>query len=55
MGHTIRPTGEVREGNPAQLDEWIPLTSENAGRYYEILLSRAWQYLAEIGFQVDPS
>ena len=55
IGHTIRPNGEVLEGNPAQIHEWIPLTAENAHRYYEILMDRAWAYLAGIGFQVRTS
>ena len=55
IGHTIRPNGEVLEGNPAQVHEWIPLTADNADRYYEILLSRAWEHLARIGFTVTPS
>jgi hypothetical protein len=52
IGHTIRPNGEVLEGNPAQIHEWIPLTAENAGKYYEILLERARAYLEGIGFEV---
>jgi hypothetical protein len=55
IGHTIRPNGEVLEGNPARIHEQIPLTAENADRYYEILLSRAWEHLAGIGFTVNPS
>lgn len=41
IGHTIRPNGEVLEGNPAQVDEWIPLTSENVTTYYSDLLRAA--------------
>jgi hypothetical protein len=55
IGHTIRPNGEVLEGNPASLDESIPLTAENATRYYEILLDRAAAHLRSIGFEVNPS
>ena len=40
IGHTIRPNGEVLEGNPAALDEWVPLTAENVGTYYPMLLER---------------
>ena len=29
LGHTIRPNGEVLEGNPAQPDIYIPLTRHN--------------------------
>jgi hypothetical protein len=49
IGHTIRPKGEVLEGNPASVDEWVPLTAQNSGDYYGILLSRAWEYLESIG------
>ena len=55
IGHSIRPNGEVLEGNPAQVHEWIPLTAENAHRYYEILMERAWAHLESIGFVVNPS
>ncbi len=48
IGHTIRPNGEVLEGNPAAVDEWIPLTAENADGYYGILMGRAWEYLAAL-------
>ena len=40
IGHTIRPNGEVLEGNPAAVDEWIPLTAENVKEYYSILLEQ---------------
>ena len=40
IGHTIRPNGEVQEGNPAALDEWVPLTAKNVKTYYPILLER---------------
>jgi len=55
IGHSIRPNGEVLEGNPAQVHEWVPLTAENADRYYQLLLERAWAYLESIGFVVNPS
>ncbi len=29
IGHTITPNGEIAEGNPAEIDETIPLTPEN--------------------------
>jgi hypothetical protein len=41
IGHTIRPNGEILEGNPAQVDEYIPLTRDNYLTYYQILLTRA--------------
>ena len=45
MGHTIRPNRELLEGNPAQVDEYIPLTRDNYQNYYELLLSRAFKHL----------
>ncbi len=45
VGHTIRPTGEILEGNPAQVDELIPLTRDNYLEYYPTLLSRALKHL----------
>ena len=40
IGHTIRPNGEIAEGNPADVDEWIPLSPENVVTYYEDMLAR---------------
>ncbi len=45
VGHTIRPNGEILEGNPAQVDEPIPLTRDNYLEYYPTLLSRALNHL----------
>jgi hypothetical protein len=45
MGHTLRPNGEVLEGNPALVDEPIPLTRENVLTYHPTLLSRALVHL----------
>ncbi len=45
MGHTIRPNGEVLEGNPADVDEALPVTRENFRSYYSLLLSRTMQHL----------
>ncbi|MBT8398768.1 MAG: hypothetical protein KJN92_17460, partial [Gemmatimonadetes bacterium] len=50
IGHTIRPNGDVLEGNPALVDDWIPLTPQNADEYYGLLLGRAWDYLEGVGF-----
>ena len=50
----VRSNGEVLEGNPAQVHEWIPLTAGNADRYYDLLLAAAWRHLAESGFEVTP-
>ena len=41
IGHTIRPNGEVLEGNPAQPHEYIPLTHDNFQGYHRMLLDRA--------------
>ena len=41
VGHTIRPNGEVLEGNPAQPDFYIPLTRDNYEGYYRQLVERA--------------
>ena len=49
IGHTVRPNGEILEGNPAPVDEWIPLTAGNCDRYYEILYQRAMAHFGELG------
>ena len=41
VGHTLRPNGEVLEGNPAQPDIYIPLTRENFQGYHKLLLDTA--------------
>ena len=41
IGQTIRPNGEVLEGNPAQADIYIPLTRKNYEEYHRILLDEA--------------
>lgn len=51
IGHTLRPNGEILEGNPAEVTHPVPLTSENAGHYYELLLGEAYRYLASVGFE----
>jgi hypothetical protein len=50
IGQTIRPNGEVLEGNPALVDEWIPLTRDNYLEYYPILVRRA---LARLGIETN--
>lgn len=45
IGHTIRPNGEVLEGNPAEVDELVPLTRDNFERYHDVLLERAYRHL----------
>ncbi len=45
IGHTIRPNGQVLEGNPAEVDEYVPVTRENFDLYYDELLSSAYRHL----------
>ena len=46
IGHTIRPNGEILEGNSAQPDIYIPITRDNFQGYHQMLFDRA---LAELG------
>ena len=41
IGHTIRPNGEILEGNPVQPDIYIPLTRQNFQEYHQTLLETA--------------
>jgi len=52
-GRTIRPNDEILEGNPADVTHLFPLTSENAGHDYELLLAEAYPYLPSVGFEVE--
>ncbi len=45
IGHTIRPNGEILEGNAAQVNKFIPETRENYLSYYELLLTEALNHL----------
>ncbi len=45
IGHTVRPNGEILEGNPAQVDEYVPVTRDNHESYYQLLLSRTLDHL----------
>lgn len=45
IGHTIRPSGEILEGNPAAVAEEVPLTRQNARGYHALLLERAFAHL----------
>lgn len=45
IGHTIRPNGEVLEGNPAKVDNLIPLSRVNYLDYYPMLLSKSLDHL----------
>ncbi len=50
IGHTIRPNGEILEGNPASVNEWVPLTRDNASMWRDLLLERA---LIHLGMKPD--
>jgi hypothetical protein len=45
IGDTIRPNGEILEGNPAQVKERVPLTATNSEEYHGLLLQRAYAWL----------
>ncbi len=45
IGHTIRPNGEILEGNPAIVDKYIPEGRNNYLNYYDILLKEALAHL----------
>ncbi|GMV06869.1 MAG: hypothetical protein AMXMBFR53_31440 [Gemmatimonadota bacterium] len=45
IGHTLRPNGEILEGNPAAVDVQVPLTAEGAADYYPRLLDEALRAL----------
>jgi hypothetical protein len=44
-GHSIRPNGEVLEGNPAWPRVFVPLTRDNYSQYYELMLKHALSYI----------
>lgn len=45
IGHTIRPNGQILEGNPAMVDEYITVTGDNYLDYKNILLGKALKHL----------
>lgn len=45
VGHTIRPNGEVMEGNSSPVDTYIPLTAANYLDYCGLLLGKAYDYI----------
>lgn len=45
IGHTVRPNGEVLEGNPARVREEYVLTSENWENYHTTLYQKAYDWL----------
>ena len=47
IGHTISPNGEIVEGNPAEMDEYYPITRKNYEAYRDQLISRAMVILGK--------
>ena len=45
VGQSIRPNGEVLEGNSAVPRMFVPLTRDNYAKYYDILLGHALSYI----------
>jgi hypothetical protein len=45
VGHSIRPNGQVLEGNSALPRISVPLTRDNYSKYYDILLGHALTYI----------
>ena len=41
VGHTLRPNGEILEGNAVEPDVYVPLTRENFRTYHRDLLNAA--------------
>ncbi|MCG8441824.1 MAG: hypothetical protein MI723_08445 [Caulobacterales bacterium] len=52
IGHTIRPNGEILEGNPAEMDEYLPITRANHQTYRDDMITRAMDIL---GVSRDPA
>ena len=47
IGHTLRPNGQLAEGNAPMVDEYIPVTQDNYLQYKKMLLEKAHQKLGE--------
>lgn len=45
IGHTIRPNGQILEGNPSLAADWLPLTRDNFQGYFDFLMTRALNHL----------
>ena len=45
-GQTIRPNGGVLEGNPAMVQDYVPLTRRNYEAYARDLIDRAEGYIS---------
>jgi len=48
IGHTIRPNGEILEGNPALPREPVPVTKDNFLTYHDEILHRALAYFQRV-------
>jgi pimeloyl-ACP methyl ester carboxylesterase len=48
VGHTLRPNGEILEGNAVEPEVYVPLTRENFRTYHRDLLDAALRRLAGI-------
>ena len=48
IGHTLRPNGEILEGNPVMPQVYVPLTRENFRSYHRDLLKAALDRLARV-------
>ncbi len=48
IGHTIRPNGQIAEGNPSMVDEYIPVTRDNYLTYKRMLLDKAQKHLQSL-------
>lgn len=47
IGHTIRPNGQILEGNPPAVDEFIPVTKDNYLIYKKELLKKAEEWVSK--------
>ena len=45
IGHTVRPNGEVLEGNPAEVAQFVPVTGQNYVGYRSMLVELALEHL----------
>ncbi len=53
IGHTIRPNGQIAEGNPSMVDEYIPVTRDNYLTYKRMLLEKALRHFQSTPDNVD--
>ncbi|MCB0492399.1 MAG: hypothetical protein KDC93_08285 [Cyclobacteriaceae bacterium] len=45
IGHTISPSGQIVEGNPSQVAEYIPVSRDNYLNYKPMLVNKAQEWL----------